>query len=270
MHPILFVIPHFNLLGLSFGPLPIYAYGAMLALAFLFSIALASHLGRKKGFTADHVLDLSFYVIIFSIAVARVGYIMTHFYEYQADTAGNMLWGMLKIHEGGLSFHGGVVGGALAVIYFCWRRGLRLWRFGDVIMPALALGLAMGRIGCFLNGCCYGRATNVPWAITFPALSDHIPRHPTQLYDMLFNFTIVLLLIFPLQRLKRKDGDIVAFWLILSGITRFIMEVFRYGQTTVPFWLGITVAQWVCVAMVVGGIVMYLLRFGTGEGDRAS
>jgi phosphatidylglycerol:prolipoprotein diacylglycerol transferase len=260
MHPILFTIPDFHLFGMHLGPLPIFSYGAMLALAFIAAIGLTSRQALRAGINIEHVLDCAFYIIVCSILMARIGYIISHLGEYRADTSGTMIWNMLKIHEGGLSFHGGVAGGALAVIYFCWRRKIPVFLFGDAVMPGLALGLAMGRVGCFLNGCCYGRPWDGPWAMAVPSLHDGIHRHPTQIYDLVFNVAIALLLISPLARLKRKNGDLFAFWLILSGITRFILEIFRYGETTVSFTASLTVAQWVGAAMAAGGLFLYSLK----------
>jgi phosphatidylglycerol:prolipoprotein diacylglycerol transferase len=136
-----------------------------------------------------------------------------------------------------------------------------VWRLGDAVAPALALGLAIGRIGCFLNACCYGRPTHSHVGVVFPALHDGIPRHPTQLYDLAFNLTIMALLIGPLKRFKRKDGDLMAFWLILSGITRFIMEQYRRGETAIVWYWGFTMGQWLCMAMILGGILLYSLKW---------
>jgi phosphatidylglycerol---prolipoprotein diacylglyceryl transferase len=270
MHPILFTIPDFHLFAWHIGPLPIFSYGAMLALAFVAAIALSAREAARAGINIEHVLDCAFHIIVCSIIMARIGYVISHLEEYRAGSAGAMFWNMLKIHEGGLSFHGGVAGGAIAVIYFCTMRKIPVFQFGDAVMPGLALGLAIGRIGCFLNGCCYGRPWNGPWAMTVPSLHDGIHRHPTQIYDLIFNVTIALLLVGPLKRLKRKNGDLFAFWLILSGITRFILEIFRYGETTVSLTASFTVAQWVGAAMAAGGLFLYFLKPKTNDTPAAS
>ena len=255
MHPILCEIPRFTLFGHAFGPLPIYMYGVMLSLAFLFSIALTAWEARKAGITVDNILDLAIYVIILAIVMSRVGYIVTNWADYSGNAAS-----MMKIYEGGLSFHGGVVGGVLAGLWFCKRRGISPWVLGDAVAPALALGLAIGRIGCFFNACCYGRPTHSHVGVVFPALHDGVPRHPTQLYDLAFNLAIMALLIGPLKRFKRKDGDLMAFWLILSGVTRFIMEHYRRGETAIIWHLGLTMGQWLCIALVLGGVFLYSLK----------
>lgn len=270
MHPILFTIPGFHIFAWHIGPLPIFSYGAMLALAFVAAIVLTARESVRSGIHIEHVLDCAFYVIVCSILMARIGYIISHLSEYRADSSGAMLLNMLKIHEGGLSFHGGVAGGALSVIFFCRRRKIIVFQFGDAVMPGLALGLAIGRIGCFLNGCCYGRPWHGPWAMAVPSLHDGIHRHPTQIYDLIFNVAIALLLIGPLKSLKRKNGDLFAFWLILSGITRFILEIFRYGETTVSFTASFTVAQWVGAAMTAGGLFFYSLKPKTNDSPASS
>jgi phosphatidylglycerol---prolipoprotein diacylglyceryl transferase len=257
MHPLLFSIPEFSLFGHAFGPIQIFTYGAMLALAFLLSITLAIVQAKKVGLTADDVMDMSIYIIVLAIVGARVGYVLTGWHEFQ-----NNALDALKIHQGGLSFHGGVAGGALAVIYFCRRKKIPIFKMGDAVIPSLALGLAIGRIGCFLNGCCFGCAvhTHIAWAVVFPNLNDGVSRHPAQLYDSAMNFAMMLLLMYPLKKFKRKDGDLFAFWLILAGITRFIMEIFRAGQSSVLFWFGLTMAQWLCFLLVAGGIFLYVLK----------
>lgn len=264
MHSLLFTIPGFSLFGHTFNPIQIYTYGAMLALAFLLSIALACREARKAGLTAETIMDMSIYAIILSIIGARVGYVLTSLHEYSGRAMD-----ALKIHQGGLSFHGGVAGGALAVIFFCRKRKIAIFKMADVVMPALALGLAIGRIGCFFNGCCYGCAvhSHIPWAVVFPSLNDNIPRHPAQLYDSAMNFAMVLLLMYPLKKFKRKDGDLFAFWLVLAGISRFIMEIFRSGQSSVLFWFGLTMAQWLCFLMMAGGIFLYLLKLKTADAE---
>ena len=261
MHPILITIHEFSVLGHNIGPIFIHTYSVMLLAAFIAGIALLYRESRRNGISTATIYDLPVYIIILSIIGSRAGYIITNWDFYRGDAIS-----MLKTYEGGLSFHGGVIGGAIAVIYFCWRRKIPVLRMSDTLMPSLSLGLAIGRIGCFLNGCCYGRSTNDAWGIVFPVLHDGIHRHPTQLYDSAFNFAITLLLLFPLKRFNHKDGDLFAFWLILSGVTRFIMEQYRRGETAAVFWLGITMGQWVCILMVLCGIILYFAKL---KGERS-
>lgn len=242
-------------------PFVVHSYGAMLAVAFLLGIALTSYEAKKVGLSPDDVLDMSIYVIIFSILMSRVMYVMTGWHEFTGHEID-----ALKIWDGGLSFHGGVIGGALAGIIFCARRKISYTKMIDAVVPGLALGLAIGRIGCLLNGCCFGCETHLPWAIHFPARAggpapfDGLPRHPTQIYDSLMNIAIMLLLIFPLKKLKRKDGDLLAFWLILDGVSRYIMEIFRSGQSSVVTSSGFTLAQWVCIGMITAGLIIYFIK----------
>lgn len=242
-------------------PFVVHSYGAMLAVAFLLGIALTSYEARKAGLSPDDVLDMSIYVIIFSILMSRAVYVMTGWHEFAGHAVD-----ALKIWDGGLSFHGGVIGGSTAGVLFCVRRKISSKKMIDAVMPGLAVGLAIGRIGCFLNGCCFGCATHLPWAVHFPvrpggpAPFDGIPRHPTQIYDSLMNIAIMLLLVFPLKKLKRKDGDLLAFWLILDGVSRYIMEIFRSGQSSVVTSSGFTLAQWVCFGMIAAGIIIYFIK----------
>jgi phosphatidylglycerol---prolipoprotein diacylglyceryl transferase len=257
MHPVLVTIGKFQILGHAFGPLFIYSYGAMLAVAFVLGLLLFVSEGKKVGLRTEDMLDLTIYVIIFSIIGARLLYIILMFKDYASNPLD-----ALKIYQGGLSYHGGAIGGFSAVAFFAWRRKLRGWRITDAGIPGLVLGAAIARIGCFLNGCCYGHESHLPWALKFPALNDGITRHPAQIYDLILNLTLLGLLFF-FKRFKRKEGDIFAFYLIGFSILRFITEIFRSGATGKLILGGtMTQAQAASFPIMVVGILLFLLPAG--------
>jgi len=135
---------------------------------------------------------------------------------------------IFMIHHGGLVFYGGLLGASLAGIIYIRVRQLPLWKVADILAPSIALGYVFGRIGCLLNGCCYGRICDQPWAIRFP--SEHgthgQPVHPTQIYDSLLNLGLYLALAW-LYRRKKFDGQVFAAYLMCYAVTRSFVEMFR-------------------------------------------
>lgn len=254
MHPVLLTIEQFHIFSLSLGPLYIYSYGAMLALSMLAGLFLILREAKLAKLRIEDVLDCCILVLILSIVGARAMYILLTYKDYAHNPAG-----VFMIWQGGLSYHGGALGGFLAIAWFSWRRKLNGWQLSDIGMPALALGAAIARWGCFLNGCCYGRECHLPWAVAFPVLQDNIPRHPVQLYDFLLNVILFGLLLF-LKRYKRKEGDMVGFYLMGFSVLRFITEIFRSGATGRPLFGGpLTEAQAASFLIMAVGILIYAL-----------
>lgn len=230
MHPILFRV----------GPLPIYSYGTMLALAFLVGIALAQKRSKKMGIDPNLILDLSIYILIGALVGSRLLYVATDWSNYREAPLN-----IIKIWEGGLAFQGGLFGAVIVSFWYLKRKKISPWKVGDIIIPSAALGHAIGRIGCFLNGCCYGKPTGLPWGVTFPpgsfaanhfGIEHHL--HPVQLYSMLINVIIFIILIKFTSRAKYV-GQV--FWLygILYGAGRFGLEFLRAEHQAVLFFLNI-------------------------------
>lgn len=195
---------------------PIYWYGIMVALGFLGAVWHWNHLARRQGLPEGLGSDLGLIVIVGGILGARVAYILSNLDHYLAHPLE-----MLRIDQGGLIFYGGFILATLAVIVFARVRGLPLLRVGDFTVSALPLGHAMGRIGCFLNGCCYGAPTDVPWA-TYVA---DAMRHPVQLYEASFNFILYAVLHLLLR--TARTGQVVAVYLMSYGTWRFLIEFLR-------------------------------------------
>ncbi len=238
---------------LSLGPVKIHAYGFFLAVAFLCGMWMLVREGKRAGFKPEDMVDLTVFIIVLSIIGSRVLYIILKHDEFLNATS------MLKIYQGGMSYHGGAVGGFLAVAIFARRRKVSGWRIIDAGMPAFIVGAAIARIGCFLNGCCYGVVTSSPLGVVFPSIGDNMPHHPVQLYDFTLHM-IFLIIIFQLRRFKKRDGDMFAFYLMGYAILRAITEHFRSGATAVVAALGLTQAQWASVAMFTLGLALFLLR----------
>ena len=216
MHPIL----------LQFGTVEIRWYGVMIALACIAGTLMGAREARRKGYDPELVYDLLFYVMIAGIAGARIYYVMffnpSYFLHHPAD--------IVAIWRGGLALHGGLIGGLLAGIWFCRKKGLDFWSFADLLTPSIMLGQAVGRGACTLNGCSYGKPTTLPWAVIFtdPASAAplNIPLHPTQFYELSTDFAIFLLL-WNFRKRTRFDGQLFLIYVIIYAVARFTLEFFR-------------------------------------------
>ncbi len=210
---------------LKLGPITIRLYGVMIATAFLIAIYLAKNETRRKGLGSECMIDFASLAIISGILGARLYYVILHidcFLEHPLD--------IVKIWQGGLAFHGGILGGFLAGIWFTKRRGIPFWKFADAGAPAIILAQAIGRVGCFLNGCCFGKETTLPWAVIFRNPQSmapvNVPLHPTQLYEIVGNLSIFLLL-YRLRMKKMADGSIFLLYAIMYSVLRSGIEFFR-------------------------------------------
>src|SRR4030043_1413495 len=197
MHPILF----------RFGPLTIHTYGLLVAVGFLIGLGFAVRQARKEGTPADKIIDLGFYILLSAIIGLRLFFILinaSHYIKNPLD--------IFKIWEGGLVFYGGVLLAVPTAIWYVKKNGLGIWRTADVFAPSIAIGHALGRLGCFFAGCCYGKtAEALPWAVRFTYSESlaqiGIPLHPTQLYESAGEFINFLILI-ALRKNKAFKGQL--------------------------------------------------------------
>ena len=239
------------------GHFRINAYGAMLILGFLIGVFSATRLGIRRGIPAERILDLALLILVAAILGARLLYMAL-------TTDAGPLFNVQEIMRsglGGLSFHGGLLGGILVTIVYARVMKLPFWRLADAMIPSVAVGYAITRIGCFLNGCCYGRPTDLPWAVTFPAsaASGHVASvHPTQLYASVMMFAAYALLLW-LSRGEslRRAGRLFMVFLFAAGVERFVMEIFR--EPDAHFQGLLTPAQWFSLAIVLAGIAGWFL-----------
>jgi phosphatidylglycerol:prolipoprotein diacylglycerol transferase len=223
----------------------------MLALAFLAGLVVSLKFAKKAGIASEVVLDVVIWVILSAIVGARTLYVILFWHEFRGD-----LLKMFMIQSGGLVFYGGLV---LALVVMLWRikkHGIPLLTAFDVATPGTALGYSIARIGCFLNGCCYGIETDFVCALQFPHLTGL--RHPTQLYASATVFTIFLALLY-LWKLKKFEGQIFLQGAVLYSIYRFLIEFIRVGP---KLMLGLTASQWISILafFLAGGFLIWKLR----------
>ncbi|ACX52059.1 prolipoprotein diacylglyceryl transferase [Ammonifex degensii KC4] len=245
MHPILFHL----------GPLTIYSYGAMLALAVLVGLWIAQKEALRRKVDPDFMPTLAFWAVLAGLIGARLAYVVVDWSHFASNPVE-----ILFIWDGGLTFYGAVI---LAVPVALWLA--RRWRlpFGtvaDLVAVAAAAGYPIARIGCFLNGCCYGKPTNLPWAVAFPF--DGIPRHPTQLYSS-FAGLIIFLILWRWRSKESFPGELALLYLALYCVYRFFIEFFRVtplvgswlnlGQVASLILLGLTLVTWLVLRRRLGG-----------------
>jgi len=251
MHPIAF----------NLGPLPIHWYGIMVALGFLAGLWTASRRGMSAGIAPDKIIDLGPWLIVGAIVGARTLYVISYWRE---QFAGESLLEVFKVWNGGLVFYGGLIGSTLAGILYVRRQKLPLWTLADIVAPSIALGYVFGRIGCLLNGCCYGRACDLPWAISFPPgnamKAPTYPVHPTEIYESLLNLVLYAALAW-LYRHKRFEGQVFGAYLVCYALLRSFVELFRGDYPAHQHYLGgwATPAHLASILILAAGLVLLRL-----------
>jgi phosphatidylglycerol---prolipoprotein diacylglyceryl transferase len=245
VHPVAFQI----------GTFTIYWYGVLAALAFLVAFWTASQRAPHDGVPSEAVADLAPWLILGAIVGARALYVMSYWNEQFADKP---IWEVFMLRRSGLVYYGGLIGACLATIVYSKYRKLPLWKIADIMTPSIALGHAIGRIGCLMTGCCFGRRASVPWAIHFPPghSTEGHAVHPTQIYESLLNFALYAGLA-ALFRRKKFNGQVFAVYLVAYAVLRTFVELFR-GDYPV-YYLGglLTPAQLVSAGIFAIG--MFLL-----------
>lgn len=235
------------------GPFAVHSYGLALALAFVVGTVILYRGLKARGQDAplllDSVLTIVVFALVFSLLAARLVYCLIEWPYYLARPLD-----VLRLNLGGLSFHGGVIGGVLGGWAGAHRARINLWRVLDISAPSVAVGYSIVRIGCFLNGCCYGTPTDAPWGVVF----FDVARHPTQLYDsalglLVFGLTVVA------ARRPRFNGYAWWFFIGLSSVQRFIVESWRDAMH-VAGWLTLGQATSVVLVAASGVIIWVGLR----------
>jgi phosphatidylglycerol:prolipoprotein diacylglycerol transferase len=241
MHPILFEI----------GNWPVYSYGVLLALAYLAGLQLAVVRARRAGLDGTKVMDFGIYLIIAALVGAKLMLVIVDF-----DYFRNQPRELFSLVRAGGVFYGGLIGALLAAIVLVRRYRLPLWTTADLIAPGIALGHIIGRLGCLLAGCCYGRPTDLPWGITFtdPVAAANVGTplgqalHPTQLYDAGAEALILLLLLATERRGRPFPGRTFWGYMLLYGVSRFVIELFRGDPRGAM--MGLATSQFVSVLIV--------------------
>ncbi|MGR3218827.1 MAG: prolipoprotein diacylglyceryl transferase [Candidatus Anammoxibacter sp.] len=273
MHPTLFKIP----IPFTDRIIPVHSYGFMMAVGFFLTIYVARRLAKKEGIDPDVISDLGIYIICSGIIGARIFFVIQNIGAYK----GNFI-DVFKVYEGGLVFYGGLIAAAGTFIVVARRKKLPLLKTMDVIFLASVLGLAFGRIGCFLNGCCYGDVTNPHFfcAVKFPRIIDgagrvngspvflhhydqglvslsdsfSLPVHPTQIYAFCGCLAIFFLLN-AFREYRKRDGEVVLLFGIIYSVYRFCIEFLR--DDNLPLFDSLTISQNVSIVIFVVSLAAF-------------
>jgi phosphatidylglycerol:prolipoprotein diacylglycerol transferase len=259
------------------GWFTIYSFGFMLALSFLIGIYLSSYRARRFGVDPQAILDLCVYVIISGVVGSRLLYVAFHIQEYRNLIDVFALW------QGGATLYGGFVLAVFAGYVFSRKRNLKFLVLGDILSPAIALGIALTRIGCFLSGCCFGKATSQAWGVCFPPGSpagsyqaeiaaasglDAVKLHPSQLYDSALGFLTVILLL-SLQGRLVKQGATFGLMLACYGTSRFVVDFSRFYEANMRVMGVFNLNQLVSIMLIASGAYLLLRKDRGREGSAA-
>jgi phosphatidylglycerol:prolipoprotein diacylglycerol transferase len=250
MHPILFEI----------GGFPIYTYGVLLAAAYLLGLQFALVRARKRGLDPNRVMDLGIWIIVSALVGAKLLLLIV---EY--ETFGQNPRELLTLVRSGGVFYGGLIAAVAVALWYLRRHRMPMWTVTDVFAPGIALGHVIGRMGCFFAGCCFGKETSVPWALTFTdkfAAANvgtplNVPLHPTQLYEAGAELLILAALLLTEKRGRVFPGRTFWSYMLAYGISRFIIEIYRGDPRGMVGMF--STSQFVSVLLVPLSIIMLIV-----------
>ncbi len=265
--------------------LPVHAYGVLVGLGFVLGVHVAQREARRRGQEPERIAGLAFWVGLAALAGSRAYFVAVNPGEFFGPgafvaTPLGRLPRLLVPWEGGLVFYGGFLAATLAAFLYLRRHRMPFLAHADTVIPSVALGHFLGRLGCFCAGCCWGAAADggLPWAVRFPpdslawqtlAARAHperflaaggattLPLHPVQLYEAAGELAVFALLVLVVRPRKRFDGQVLAAWLVLYALLRTAVEVFR-GDVERGVWAGLGAGQWTSFAIFAAGVAVWV------------
>jgi len=264
MRTVLFELP---------GGFKIFGYGLMLFIAYIVSINMTAWRAKKGHMNPQFAFDLATWLFIGGLVGARA------FFVIQYRDRFSSILDIFKIWEGGIVFYGSLIGGAMAFFLIWWIKRFPLLPMADAIAPALCIGLAIGRFGCFLNGCCYGDRCELPWAVQFPpgsapfndqvadgvlapTASASLPLHPTQLYSTIDGL-VLLFVVLAFWPFRKADGHAMALYFMLYAVTRFLVERLRNDESAQYY--GMTISQLISIGVFAAGVFLWTIALKYGR-----
>ncbi len=235
---------------LELGPFKVYSYGLVLASAFAVSTYLAMRQARKESIDGNFIIDLAILLVFFGIAGARLLFVLQNL-GYFAENPLEII----MVFKGGLSMYGGILASFFGGLWFIKRRKKDFWKIADLLAPFIMLGQAIGRIGCFLNGCCYGKHTDSCLGVKFPALAHKV--HPTQLYESAGSLLLFFILLY-LKNRKHFKGQIFITYLLSYAALKFFIDFFR-GDEEIAF-LRLSLSQLLSIGIFIAALILYFKK----------
>lgn len=243
--------PHIDPVIVQIGPLALRWYGLMYLVGFLLGSFWISKLaaGRGLDLSKDRLSDLVFYVVLGVILGGRLGYVLFYNAAFFIENP----FKVFAVWQGGMSFHGGLLGVVVATLLFCHRNRIAILPLADLLAAAAPIGLGLGRIGNFINGELWGRTTDLPWGMVFPH-AGYVPRHPSQFYEMLLEGLVLFVVIWQLHKRNTPPGVPFFSFFLLYGVFRFLVEFVREPDAQLGYlWGGATMGQLLSLPMILFG-----------------
>lgn len=261
--------PDIDPIVFTVGPFAVRWYGLAYVAGFILAAVIMRALNKRwrVGLSTDDMLDIVLVAVVGLIAGARLGYVL--FYgvgSYWSDPLS-----IFAFWDGGMSFHGGLVGALLAGVFIARRKGVPALRLFDMGAVGAPIGLFFGRIANFINGELWGRPTDVPWGMVFPRAPGDLPRHPSQLYEALLEGLVLFVILWVLSRRKREDGFIFGMMIGLYGVFRIFVEFFREPDVQLGFIVGgSTMGQLLSLPMVAAGAWLVIRAVRRGRASQGA
>ena len=242
----------------SIGPLTIHTYGFFVAIAFIVALFVAIIIGKGQGIKPQQVMDMGLVIILCAVIGSRLMYAAMTFSYFR-----NHPIDIFKIWQGGLVFSGGLIAVILAMTWYLKRHDLSFWKTGDLWAPSVAIGQCIGRIGCFMAGCCYGRPTDIKWGVVFThpnslAFPLNVPLHPTQLYSSLSGLIIFVVLMI-LHVRKKFEGQVFLWFIILHSTARLLIERFRGDDRGLISGTHMSITQLLTTLILIASVVTLIM-----------
>ena len=260
---------HINPVCFSLGPIKVHWYGIMYLISFLVTYYLVNYRikNEKLQFSKEIIYDFLTLAILGAVIGGRLGYVFFYDFGYfikhpvEIISPFDFSDGFRFVGIYGMSYHGGLIGVALVFILFCRRKKLEFFEFADLFSAAFPLGYMFGRIGNFINGELFGRVTDAPWGMYFPSDLGLQLRHPSQLYEALFEGLLLFVVLWSLRKKSGFNGFLSSLYLIGYGVVRFFIEFYREPDSRLGFVAGpFTMGQVLCLIMIVFGVFFYYLK----------
>lgn len=240
---------------LHIGGFSLPSYGALVAVAFIVALSLASRFARQRGLASEKIVNLGVYCALVGMLGAKILMVVM---DPEFRQHPNEIFTLETLQSAGIFFGGFILAAVFAVFYM---KGQELPVRGtcDIFAPGVAIGHGIGRLGCFAAGCCWGKPTHLPWAVTFTSKEAttgvplNVPLHPTQLYEAFAEAIICLILIRVLQR-PHSDGQVIGMWGVLYGLVRFGVEFLRVHDASNPFGGPLVLEQWIALGIAAVGV----------------